>query len=636
MKRFSLIFAVIFSLIGCNSGAYSQNIEIVKDDISGLYGLKKPGKSKWESNPVFTEVLPFVQIGKKWQAFAKVAGEDIPWKLINEKGKWKNEYYDVIPYGKEADFIITKAHDRDWGWGYIGTGKLPSSNYFTFVTLTPLKNGWLYGIKEFYGNKRLPVMVVNMSDGGVREYELKKDGPFSRGKIGGNYMLFSSKGETIFADTNEITVSKVKPQNVPYYENDDSIYFLYLVDSDSRHALVNKQGEILMSGPEPIKVSHPDGENYYAEMSGKYVIYDKAGKKIIGHNKPIKQLNNVADFYWIFNDTNTSDLYYAPANTIILKGVSNAFVPYLSIKPIPGTNSFLSRQGNGSGTIIFDTTGTILMTDPAELSLSYDQKYLTRDAGKHKDYYSLDGKRLLDTEGIVEPIKDSAFFAVYNPDNDKVGIKNASNEWVIPQEYDSFTAITDGYSFKGGPKGLSFKTNKDFVINQSSKTDDTQKVFVKHNGNKWAYVDYYDKPLSAWYDEIDPIYMAALKGSGATDFGSGIELVCRNGKWGLLDTDTYKEIVPCVYDKMGAPAYGRIRVKKNGLCGFLDSSTFQLVIPCKFYSVGNFRDIWGVERTPFAEVVLENKSHVYKTGFIDKSGNVFRHDYKSKDHVSIW
>ena len=117
-----------------------------------------------------------------------------------------------------------------------------------------------------------------------------------------------------------------------------------------------------------------------------------------------------------------------------------------------------------------------------------------------------------------------------------------------------------------------------------------------------------------------------LNYDSANDFCEGMASVCRNGKWGFINTSG-RELVPCEYDCVDDFHEGMARVNiggrwrrlgvddepniRGGKTGFVDK-TGREVIPCQYLHAENFHD-------GFAQIFVEEDGkgdHV----LIDKSG----------------
>lgn len=98
-----------------------------------------------------------------------------------------------------------------------------------------------------------------------------------------------------------------------------------------------------------------------------------------------------------------------------------------------------------------------------------------------------------------------------------------------------------------------------------------------------------------------------IGGETAAVFSEGRMMVCKDGKWGYIDT-AGQEIIPCQYDEAHDFFDGLALVKKDGKFGYINT-TGQLVIPCQYD--------WG-------RYFYDGLSEVRQDGedfFIDKTGS---------------
>lgn len=123
------------------------------------------------------------------------------------------------------------------------------------------------------------------------------------------------------------------------------------------------------------------------------------------------------------------------------------------------------------------------------------------------------------------------------------------------------------------------------------------------------------------------------------DFNEGLASVCRDGKWGFIDTSG-REVVPCRYNDVFDFNEGMARVETGGKWGYVDK-TGREVIPCIYGQAYDFSDglakvylekqffidktgkevlaagrDWGVFKEGLARITRDGK-----TGFVDKEGN---------------
>lgn len=87
-------------------------------------------------------------------------------------------------------------------------------------------------------------------------------------------------------------------------------------------------------------------------------------------------------------------------------------------------------------------------------------------------------------------------------------------------------------------------------------------------------------------------------------------------KYGFIDT-TGKEIIPCIYDRAYSFSEGLATVRQNDKYGFIDR-TGKLVIPCKYDTARYF---WGGQCIVGLETEEENGDTTFLYGIIDANGD---------------
>lgn len=86
----------------------------------------------------------------------------------------------------------------------------------------------------------------------------------------------------------------------------------------------------------------------------------------------------------------------------------------------------------------------------------------------------------------------------------------------------------------------------------------------------------------------------------------GLLVVKKDDKYGFID-NTYKEVIPLIYDGAGAFSEGLANVKKNNKWGYIDKDN-RTVIPFIYTNTGNFSK---------GKALVEKNGELY---FINKEG----------------
>lgn len=214
------------------------------------------------------------------------------------------------------------------------------------------------------------------------------------------------------------------------------------------------------------------------------------------------------------------------------------------------------------------------------------------------------------------------------------GLINIDKEVVLPYEYEELEPLDCGYfaSIKKSKLGLVDSLGRVRIPNNyvfGFFAEDNEVAFMEKDG-KMGLVDFDNKILIPFiYD--NQIYQESKK---------DVLRVRQNGKYGLIDFNLKKEILPCKYDriKIGSVLYdnGLVKVyneRSSDLIAVLSNSKWgfvnlkgEMVIPCKFedssildeegsdeFDKARYYYIYQGGRSPFVKKG--------KVGMIDEKGN---------------
>ncbi len=216
-------------------------------------------------------------------------------------------------------------------------------------------------------------------------------------------------------------------------------------------------------------------------------------------------------------------------------------------------------------------------------------------------------------EDIVPCIYDyfSTFFEEFDVpnlikahQNGQIGIFNSAGKELLPCQYDTIDDFHDGYArvLKDGLCGLISTEGAEiipFVYDEIQDNFMHGYVFVKNNGFKGVV------ELPSGKEIIPCIYQHIFA------FHDGIAAVERNGKWGCINL-AGEEIIPCEYELIYPHICNiedRIAMKKNGRMGIMDTKTGKEIVPFIYKDISNY----------FEGLVRVSKNN--KAGFLDHEGN---------------
>lgn len=582
MKNLLLIFSMLFCVIAGSLNAGAQKLVAEKDVKKELWGYKTPGTDKWVVKPKYTDAMPFVTVNGVEVAFAKTG--DV-WEEVDTKGKKLQIFNDVKPYTESSKFIFVKKGSSDFSWGYFGTDSRPSSEGFNcskdFKILSP--DNFIANIYQqvSYGiSKPKQELVMLHKDG--KYYKLNVD------ECGSGYIASFNNGlKQIYDDKGHCIAQFEGELMFPQDITDELVKY--------RFPMNKRQGR-------PVGVFYINSKNEVIEL----VVDNRLSERDY-------KLADLGNYYVLTFGDPTSD-WSAPA-PIVVNREGEIIVTADSYK------KFIQRHDKLIAVKKVDGFGRVLNGGVT--------------------LYTMDGKKLFDDGSYVCVFSgpEGDYFSVTT--NGKVGVVNGDLEWIVPQDkYTKFEVVKDGYRFFT-EDNKEVMADKHFKMDASATAANSNTARVTYKNGKWAFTKN-GVAVTPWYDDYDPVTATSYSGTVSDVFGrnpkSGDEIimVAKNGKYGLLNTKTLKEVAPCIYDKIGARVYGRIRVKKGGLCGFLDGSNFQVVVPCKYLSVDNYMERAQMSQNPFALVVIASDGGRYKIGYINKNGQMFETQYAPKNKVVIW
>lgn len=161
-------------------------------------------------------------------------------------------------------------------------------------------------------------------------------------------------------------------------------------------------------------------------------------------------------------------------------------------------------------------------------------------------------------------------FIVFENLQKKYGMVSSIGEIVIPFEYEELQKLQTGY-FLGKKNGKSGILDKNGKIKVPFKYDDLQEydegLFI---ADRNEIIDINNKTILSGYDRLSPIYYNSQK-----------FIVSKNKKFGIVD-DQNKILLPLEFDEISNwVEYGPDGhfVIKNGKYGLIENETFKIIIP---------------------------------------------------------
>lgn len=145
-------------------------------------------------------------------------------------------------------------------------------------------------------------------------------------------------------------------------------------------------------------------------------------------------------------------------------------------------------------------------------------------------------------------------------------------------------------------------------------------LFARDQYEKWGALDYSTgKEIGQFvYDNVECASCVAFADADRDPF----YLVLRSGKYGIIDSRTGSEVIPCKYDAFKYSKDGMIPICLDDKWGFLDRDTLEEKIPCAYQDVSRFygdyaavkqRGKWGAINNKGEKVILSKFQNVLPT-----------------------
>lgn len=618
MKRMYLLITLLLCMLVNSVGMGAETLVAVKDESKGLWGYKAETGGEWVVKPKYETAYPFFMKKVKGvempMAFVKEKGK---WALINEKGKpaQKIEYDNVKEYKGGDRYIIASQGGK---YGYFGTGGYGEIEC-VFDDAPEPKTQYIF--PKINGDE----VVVDLKSKAI----LGKLGPNS--KIAGFEFQCVSRNDTIYlfnADKEFMLAIPSTWEIMPYGE---TLLTFRNVNKDG-------MGRELENGfivDNVNNISVPYSSVGYIKKEDK-----KTGKTDYRYFK----IFYTGDVYLIYRVSDGKLYGLAPYDSRYSYDAST--YPITQLKPTRSSSiSTISRADkgwrilHGQDWFVYNDDGPIIGSPVRE-----EPKLYSKDIAKIGDYLYDKNWNAISDDNIGEIIPATDEFIIVKDAKTKLyGVMDNKAEWKYDPKYKEIKPIYNWTSSFGQdyPIGYEFTdANGNKKKMSATMLEELDILDVKVDNKKWAFVDNKGNVVSDWYDDgWDRILNSGIAAAGGYNMSpthtDRIIMVSKNGKYGLYDKTTRKEITPCIYDEIGVPSYGMTRVKKGNLCGYINKAG-KLVIPCKYLSVGRFREVFTISNEPVAEVIVSKNGSFYEMAIINKEGRVLKKFSKLQKYVNVW
>lgn len=190
----------------------------------------------------------------------------------------------------------------------------------------------------------------------------------------------------------------------------------------------------------------------------------------------------------------------------------------------------------------------------------------------------------------------------------KMGLVNSSGENVVPYVYDDIHDFDNGFAVveKGEKFGVINCAGKVIAPCEFSRAGIVDGLILIERDGKFAILNSEGVATPFVFDIIDNSHY--YWGIGSNREGNYVS-VRINGKWGFIDRETSKFVVPCEYEEVSNYCEGFAVVKKDGRYGVVNTDG-ELITPCVFDKIFDYKN-------GFALAVREGKC-----GVLDSTGQL--------------
>ena len=510
-------------------------------------------------------------------------------------------------YTVEKDTITgwLRVHNKKGKWGFIDKDsvvKIP----FEYDFVNPFDENKLAYVKnkgkEFYINPKNEIVVPPIYE----ELALFSGGILCAKKKG-KFGFINNEGKEI----------------IPFVYDYPSYFWqnkLCVVSKNKKYGVINLKGETVMDFVYK-SIKNPRKDNILAaSLNDKYAFFDITGKKLTDYS-----------YDDVICDSNCNYLFINDV-AIAKKGYKFTLINKL-FSPIFENNEFDSIS-------VFDTFSNIVVKRNGKygmynsklnktIPLEYDfiEPY-DANHGNYSEYYNARkgkiytfiNKELKKIGESYEPIHND--FSTDNPEisfkslKGKFGVVDWQGNEKIPFVYDEELAFKKGNNSiakKNGKFGVINNQNKEifpFIYDEIIELDDVENIentFILSNKTEDKLVNINGKTLLSGYQLIHPIFydhskFIVKKGNkfGIVDLQNKIllpisydeisdwveygpenrHIVKRNGKFGMVENNTFKEKIPVIYDFVFI-ARNKVFVGKDNKYGIIDLNN-NVLCPFKF------------------------------------------------------
>lgn len=484
-----------------------------------------------------------------------------------------------LEHDTETGWIRIK--NKEGKWGFINSDSIVQIP-FQYDFLNPFENGLAYAEQ---GKEKFFITTSNLKL--AANYDEVRIFSFGRAAV-------RIKNKWGFINEEGKVVIPLLYEEVDYFTQNG----LCEVKKNHKSGFINTKGEIVV----PIVYNNVRSEQMdnlvIAEKDKKWAFFDRKGKQLSAFI--------FDDVYRSWNEDFSKDAFQRGKTTffkngaaLVRNGKEYCFINE-KLEPAFSNNKYDSAS-------VFDTYknaivkrngkyGIIKPDGSAKVPIEYDWLgYFDTNHHSSEYYNARKGKIFHIFNKVLTKIGES-FEPVYNDFsvstsnvifknlNHKYGMVHSSGNILIPFEYENLQKQKNGFVLgrKNGKTGVLDKTGKvkiPFQYNDLFELDEEAQLFIGDH----KVISIENKPILFGYDNLVPIHYNHQK-----------FIVSRNKKYGIVDIKN-KILFPLEYDEISNwVEYGpekRHFVVKNGKYGLIEHETFKIIIPPVYDGFVQRRDI---------------------------------------------
>ncbi|MFY7815124.1 MAG: WG repeat-containing protein [Chryseobacterium taeanense] len=512
-------------------------------------------------------------------------------------------------------------------WGYINRDSVIVIP-FIYDFLNPFENGLAFAEKD---KKKFFITKHNL--------EFKND--YDEVRVFSEGLAAVKKNKKWgFIDTNGNLIISIQYDKVDYFRTSG----LCAVTQNGKSGFINKQGSEIIPIIYDDTTQEMKDRNVIVKKNGKWSVFDCKGKQLSGFVYDDLKRAYISDFSKDIFTRNESTFFENGAALAILDG-KYAFINLKAEAAFPNNkfdsasvfdtfkNAVVKRNGKYG---IIKPDGTFKIPMIYDLIEYFDtnhafSEYYNARKGKIYSIFNRDLKKVGESyEAVYNDFSNSNPTLIYKNLQRKTGMIDWQGNILIPFDYDNLQKI-EGTTFLWAKNGelngiisnqgqvkIPIKYKKIHpVYDQFDEKDKLRRNLFIADGtlidiNNKVFINEYDSIVTVYYNH-DKLIVSRNKKFGIIDINNKVLLpleydeisnwveygpenrhfIKKKGKYGLIEDETFKTIIPPIYDNM-EQRQNIIFVRKDKRSGILDINNKELcpfifdeIKPHKYFGYGD-------------------------------------------------